>query len=95
MKKTEDMLQRLFRTASRATPGPADPPLGLESRVIASWQSHAARESFDPLSVVRSALLAALALVCVVGALEYKTFADNADPATLVTNSAFLAALNP
>ena len=94
MKTTDDILQRLFHAACRATPGPEDLPLGLESRVLAAWRSQSGRKSFDPFVVLRPVLLGAVALACLVGVLEYRNLTDSADPATFVTNSAFLTAFN-
>ena len=94
MKISDDILQRLLHTASLATPEPELPPLGLEGRIIASWHDRAGRERLDPFAIVRPVLLGAVALACVAGAMEYRTFTADADPATFVTDSAFLTALN-
>jgi hypothetical protein len=66
MKPTDATFRRLLDAAAKAPPeAPAEPPLGLETRVLAQWRATSTEE--DPLSLFaflrRAALGASLVLV--------------------------------
>lgn len=96
MNGDKDFLERLFRAAASAAREPESPPPGMEGRILASWRDLSGLEGFplDALAIFRRALICALALVCVAGAVGYSSHGDDADPAAHIADDAFLTALN-
>jgi hypothetical protein len=66
MNPIDDQLDRLFRAAGQAQPGPlAGPAFGLETRALAAWRSAQSREGavWDMGLLVRGLLVASVIMV--------------------------------
>jgi hypothetical protein len=90
-----DLLDSLLAAAAKDRPAPLEAPLGLETRVLAQWRT-TRRDSlaaFDSVPLLRAFLLGSLAVMAVVGALQFSavsTAGRDRDVSERIADSALL-----